>query len=76
MITVKCAKCKRNTFKYQKIGSGNIWHCWKGRIKRDNSIRKEDKVYCICGNLIGIEEKKWIKMKQHSFETSGTITRK
>jgi hypothetical protein len=26
--------------------------------------------------LIGIEEEKWIKMKQHSFEISGTVTKK
>ena len=76
MITVKCIKCKRIIFKYQKIGKGNLWHCWKNRIKSDNSIRKGKEVYCICENLIGIEEEKWIKMKQHSFEISGTITRK
>jgi hypothetical protein len=26
--------------------------------------------------LIGIEEEKWIKMKQHFFEISGTVTKK
>jgi len=76
MIAVKCIKCKRKIFEYKKIGKGNLWHCWKNRIKRDNSIRKENKVYCICGNLIGIEEEKWIRIKQRSIEISGTITRK
>jgi len=76
MITVKCIKCKRNIFKYKKIGKGNLWHCWKNRIKQDNAIHCGNEIRCVCGNLIGIEEEKWIKMKQHSFEISGTITKK
>lgn len=75
MITVKCIKCKSNIFKYQKIGKGKLLHCWKGRIKRDYSIHNGKEIRCICGNVVGIEEEKWIKMKQHTFEISGTITK-
>jgi hypothetical protein len=76
MITVRCIKCKRMIFKYKKVGKGNLWHCWKNRIKQDNSVHCGNEIRCACGNLIGIEEEKWIKMKQHSFEISGTVTKK
>jgi len=73
MITVKCAKCKRRIFRYLKIGKGKLWHCWKDRIIEDKSIRDGDEIKCQCGNLVGIDEGKWIKMKQHSFTYSGVI---
>jgi hypothetical protein len=73
MIIVKCAKCKSKIFKYVKIGKGKLWHCWKDRIIEDNSIRDGDKVKCQCGNLVGIEQRKWIKMRQHSFTYSGAL---
>jgi len=67
MMTIKCAKCKRKVFRYVKIGKGRVLHCWKGRIVKDYSVCDENEVKCQCGNLIGIDEGKWIKMKQHSF---------
>ncbi len=67
MITIKCAKCKRKVFRYGKIGKGRVLHCWKGRIVKDYSVHDGHEVKCQCGNLIGIDEGKWIKMKQHSF---------
>lgn len=76
MITVKCSKCGSRVFRYVKVGKGRLLHCWKGRIIKDFSIRDGDEVQCQCGNLIGIDEGKWIKMKQHSFTCSGTRTRK
>ena len=75
MLTVKCSKCKRKIFKYHKIGKGNLWHCWKKRILKDYSVRDGIEVKCKCGNLIGIEEEKWIKMKQHHFEYTGSVTK-
>jgi len=76
MIIVKCAKCKRKVFRYLKIGRGKLWHCWKNRIIEDNSIRDGDEIKCQCGNLVGIDDGKWIKMKPHSFTYSGVIMRK
>jgi len=76
MVTVKCAKCKGRIFRYLKIGKGELWHCWKDRIKEDYSIREGSQVKCQCGNIIGIEQDKWIKMKQHSFTYSGAAARK
>jgi len=76
MVIIKCARCKRKIFKYEKVGKGRIWHCWENRIKEDHSIHNGEKIRCSCGNLIGIVEGKWIKMKQNAFEFSGTITKK
>jgi len=76
MIIVKCAKCKRKIFRYLKVGKGKLWHCWKDRIIEDNSIRDGEQIKCQCGNLVGIDEGKWIKMKQRSFTYSGVITKK
>jgi len=67
MIIIKCAKCKCKVFRYLKIGKGRVLHCWKGRIVKDWSVRDANEVKCQCGNLIGIDEGKWVKMKQHSF---------
>ena len=67
MITIKCAKCKHKVFRYVKIGKGQVLHCWKERIVKDYSVHDGNEVKCQCGNLIGIDEGKQIKMKQHSF---------
>ena len=72
MLTIKCSKCNQKIFRYVKIGKGKLWHCWKGRIVEDLSIYNGKNVLCKCGNLIGVDEGKWIKLKQHSIVTSGT----
>ncbi len=73
MVTVKCAKCKAKIFKYRKFGKGKLWHCWKDRIVDDYSIRDGDKVLCpVCGNVIGVDQGKWIKLKPRHFIYSGT----
>jgi len=74
MLIIKCAKCKRKILRYVKIGKGKLWHCWKDRIIEDFSIHDGKNIKCTCGNLIGIDTGKWIKLKQHSFITSGTKT--
>jgi DNA-directed RNA polymerase subunit RPC12/RpoP len=76
VVVIKCVRCKQKIFKYEKIGKGRIWHCWKHRIKEDYSIHKGTEIRCSCGNLIGIVEGKWIKMKQNAFEFSGAITKR
>ncbi len=72
MLIIKCAKCRQRIFRYIKIGKGKLWHCWNDRIVEDFSIHDGKKIKCNCGNLIGIDEGKWVKLKQHSFITSGT----
>jgi hypothetical protein len=58
--------------KYVKIGKGRLWHCWKARIVEDHCLHEGSLVKCSCGTLIGIDEGKWIKLKQHAFTYSGT----
>lgn len=66
-ISVRCARCGREVFKYLKIGEGRLWHCWKSRIIKDYSVRKENEIRCQCGNLIGIDEGIYIKLKRSSY---------
>jgi hypothetical protein len=72
MMIIKCSKCKQKIFKYVKIGKGKLWHCWKDRIIEDQSIHEGKNIKCKCGNFIGKDEEKWIKLKQQSVHISGT----
>jgi len=76
VLTIKCAKCQRKVLRYLKLGKGRVLHCWKNRIKRDYSLREGNKVMCKCGNLVGIDEEKWIKMRRASFFYTGTKNNK
>ncbi|MDY6918482.1 MAG: hypothetical protein SVP26_11210 [Chloroflexota bacterium] len=76
MITVRCARCSARVFRYEKVGKGRLLHCWKGRIVTDYSVRDGPYVKCPCGNVIGIDEGKWVKLKQRSFTCSGAARRK
>ena len=72
MLTVKCVKCKRPVFKYIKVGKGRVLRCYKARIVKDYTRRDGNQALCQCGNLIGTDEGRWIKMKQNAFTYSGT----
>ena len=76
MLVIRCARCRAKLMKYKKIGEGRLLHCWKNRVLEDYTRRSGNEVRCRCGNLIGIDEKKWIKMKQAAFIWSGSVTRK
>jgi hypothetical protein len=72
MLNIICARCKRKIFRYVKLGKGKLCHCWKDRIVEYLSIKNGTNITCKCGNIIGIDEDKRIKLKQHSFITHGT----
>lgn len=74
MLTIKCSHCKHKIFKYRKVGKGRVLKCCKSRIHRDYSVKSNDEIRCVCGNVIGIDEGKWIKMKQSAFIFSGTYS--
>jgi len=76
VLVIKCAKCKRKLFKYKKIGGGRLLHLWPDRIIEDHSIHDGLEIRCQCGNLIGVDERKFIKMKPRSFTRSGFYLRK
>ena len=73
MIIIKCAKCGKKIFKYVKIGKGHLWHCWKARIVEDFSIHEGAEIKCTCGNVIGYDVGKYIKLRQGAFVYKGTI---
>jgi len=72
MLTIKCAKCNKKIMKYEKIGQGKVLRCYLSRIKNIYCRQDDNLLICECGNVIGIFEENWIKMKQHSFTYSGT----
>jgi len=76
MLTIRCSKCRRKIFKYEKVGKGRLLHCWRNRIIEDHSVREGMEVRCVCGNLVGIDERKWIRLKQRAITYSGAVTRR
>jgi hypothetical protein len=74
MIIIKCSKCNKKSFKYIKIGKGQLINCWKDRIVENNTISKGNKIFCKCGNLIGIDEKDHCKLKKNSIIIKGLKT--
>lgn len=75
MILIKCSKCKNKVLKYKKIGKGRILRCYKSRIIKYYTDQNPKEIRCSCGQLIGIDEGKWFKMKQQMFNYSGAITK-
>jgi hypothetical protein len=72
MLTIKCAACKRKLWKYEKIGKGEVLRCYKSRIEREYEYQIEDgKIFCVCGNVIGIDKGRHIKMIKKGFVYSG-----
>ncbi len=68
IVIVRCPKCGNKVFKYLKVGRGRLLRCWKNRIISDYSIHNGEEIRCSrCGNLIGIDEGEYIKMKHHMF---------
>jgi hypothetical protein len=76
LITIRCAKCRAKLFKYVKVGKGQVRHLWPDRIVEDSSIREGKEVRCTCGNVVGREDKMFIKMRQSAFTSTGRKTGK
>ena len=76
MLVIRCARCRRKLFRYLKVGTGKVLYCYRDRMSKVDIVEEGGRVTCPCGNLIGIDEKKWIKMKQAAFTWSGSVTRK
>jgi hypothetical protein len=74
LLTIRCAACKRKLYRYDKIGPGEVLRCHKSRIEKrfDGFATNGDKVRCNCGNVIGIDKGKFIKMVAKGFTYSGT----
>jgi len=64
-LSIQCNQCGEEVFSYVKIGKGTVWHCWKKRILKNNCKKDGKYLFCHCGNLIGKDERVWIKLKQN-----------
>jgi hypothetical protein len=71
MLKIRCAHCHEVIFKYVKVGKGRLWHLWKGRIVQDLSVHDGTTIKCPCGKTVGVDEGKWIKLKQHAITYTG-----
>ncbi len=77
MLTVKCAACRKKLWKYQKLGQGEVIRCHKERISKLYDIKeKDDKIYCLCGKVIGIDKGTFYSMVKNSFTYAGTKVNK
>ena len=73
MLTVRCARCKRKLFRYEKIGEGRLLRCHKTRIARVFEGQFfESGLSCPCGSRIGSDEGSWIDMIPGRVVTTGT----
>jgi len=62
IIIIKCDKCKSKIIKYEKVGRGHILRYYKKKILEDHSVYENKKVLCSCGNEIGVDKGRFIKM--------------
>jgi len=54
MLTVRCARCKRKLFRYEKVGEGRLLRCHKARMTRVFEGQfLESGLSCPCGARIG-----------------------
>ncbi|MCJ7484225.1 MAG: hypothetical protein MUO31_14825 [Thermodesulfovibrionales bacterium] len=74
MLLLRCSACRKKLWRYDKIGKGEVLRCHKQRIDKDygNSSTDADKIYCLCGNTIGIDKGSYFKMISKAFTYSGT----
>jgi len=63
-LSIQCNTCGNEVFLYVKFGKGHLIRCWKNRIIKDNSIKDGKHVKCQCGNIIGIDNSVFIKIKK------------
>ncbi len=73
MLVIKCAACRRKLWKYFKVGKGEVLRCHKDRITRQYDVEEHDgKVWCLCGNPVGIDKGGHFSMIRNAFTYAGT----
>ncbi|MFO7840175.1 MAG: hypothetical protein R6X08_11845 [Desulfosalsimonadaceae bacterium] len=73
MLVIKCGACKKKLWRYDKIGPGELLRCHKSRIdKMYQPVDFSGRVCCKCGNAVGIDKGRFIKMIPGAFSFSGT----
>ena len=72
LLTIRCASCKKKLWKYDKFGKGEVLRCYKSRIIRIYDFEQNGSdISCSCGNKVGIDKGKFIKMIKKGFVYSG-----
>lgn len=72
LLLLKCSACRRKLWKYYKIGQGEVLRCHKERIRKIFVYNEdENKIKCVCGNVLGIDKGSFIKMIAKSFTYRG-----
>jgi len=73
MLTVRCSRCKRKLFRYEKVGEGRLLRCHKARITRVfEGVFTNTELRCPCGARIGADKGPWFKVLPGSVTVAGT----
>ncbi len=76
MLIIKCSRCKKKIFKYQKIGSGAVLKCHFSKITEWLIEAPTTDLFCECNNKIGIKKDDCYKMIEKSFVARGQKIKK
>ena len=71
MLTIRCAKCRKKLFKYEKIGKGKVLRCFKERISHLQVEPHPESLSCACGEVIGIDKGEYYQMNSLRFTYTG-----
>ena len=82
MLTLKCAKCKRKLWKYEKIGKGEVIRLHKDRITKhyfDIDLKKltmDEKLLCVCGQPLCHNKGSCMTLVKNGVLTTGSKVNK
>ena len=71
MLTIRCAKCRKKLFKYEKIGKGRVLRCFKERMSHIQVELNPNSLLCICGEVIGTDKGEYYQMISKQFTYTG-----
>lgn len=73
MLVIKCSACRKKLWRYRKLGQRELLRCHRDRIEKVWFKDEHDgKIWCQCGNAVGISKGTFIKMNKNAFTYSGT----
>jgi len=72
MLTLRCAHCRTKLLRYNKLGKGEVVRCHRARIEKLlQAVEHDGKLWCPCGNPVGIDKGAHFRMIRKSFVYSG-----
>ncbi len=78
MLILKCAKCKKKLWKYEKIGKGEVIRLHKDRITRHyldinlEGLAMDEKLFCVCGQPLAHNKGSCITLVKKGILATGT----